>query len=199
MFSRYRNLDFVELAGAETYISPDIPLLNLDSPALLFITDFLTVHPVVVGENTNVDDALAIMKQSYVRLLLVHGSADQTFQGMITASDINGGRVLSYMSTNQVQHRQEVEVKHIMTSRSDIHAFLYKDLQEACIGDVVLTIKHMGEQHILVMEASDGKQIVRGMYSTTNIAKALRIKFDVEPHAQTFFELEQAILHHETA
>ena len=199
MLSRYRKLEIVELAGAETYLRPEIPLLSLDSSAHLCMTDFLTVHPVVVCEETNVDHALEIMKQSYVRLLLVHGSVDQTFQGIITASDISGGKVLSYMSTNQLQRRQEVEVRHIMTARSDIHAFLYEDLQGACIGDVVLTIKNVGEQHMLVMEESDGRQIVRGMYSTTNIAKALRVKFDVEPHAKTFFELEQAILHHETA
>lgn len=198
MLSRYRKLDFVELAHAETFLSPDIPLLSLDSPAHLFMTDFLTVHPVVVCERTRVDEALNIMKQSYVRLLLVHGSGDQTFQGLITASDINGGKVLSYISTHQLQHRQEVEVKHIMADRSSLHAFQYEDLQAACIGDIVLTIRNLGEQHILVMERTNGKHIVRGMFSTTNIAKALRIKFDVEPHAQTFFELEQAILHHET-
>jgi|TARA_Y100000310_G_scaffold270129_1_gene283764 hypothetical protein len=199
MLRRYRELNLVELAHAETYLSPDIPLLGLDSPALLFLTDFQMVHPIVVSDNANVDDALAMMKQSYVRLLLVHGHADSSFQGIITASDINGGKVLSYMSTNQLQHRQDVEVRHIMTARSDIHAFLYQDLQEASIGDVISTIRNLGEQHVLVMEESDWKHIVRGIYSTTNIAKALRIKFDVEPHAKTFFELEQSILHHETA
>jgi CBS domain containing-hemolysin-like protein len=199
MLSRYQILDFAELGDTETYLSPDIPILSLDSPAGLFMTDFLTIHPVVVCETTNVDDALGIMKQSCVRLLLVHGHTDQTFRGMITASDINGGKVLAYMSTHQIQHRNEVEVRHIMKTRADIHAFLYDDLREACIGDVILTIKNLGEQHILVMEESDGKQIVRGMYSTTDIAKALRVEFDVEPHARTFFELEQAILHHDVA
>ncbi|HJN49094.1 MAG: hypothetical protein QGG98_04285 [Pseudomonadales bacterium] len=163
------------------------------------MTDFLTVHPVVVCDSLNVDDALATMKQSYVRLLLVHGHVDETFQGIITASDINGGKVLSYMSTNELQHRSEVEVRHIMTARSDLHAFLYEDLQEACIGDVISTIRNLGEQHVLVMEDSDCKHIVRGIYSTTDIAEALRIEFDVEPHAKTFFELEQSILHHQIA
>jgi hypothetical protein len=49
------------------------------------------------------------------------------------------------------------------------------------------------------MEDSDCKHIVRGIYSTTDIAEALRIEFDVEPHAKTFFELEQSILHHQIA
>ena len=199
MSSSYRILDFVELTNTETYLCPDIPLLSLDSPASLFMTDFLTTHPIAVCEHANVDDALAIMKQAYVRLLLVHESGDHTFQGMVTASDINGGKVLVYMSTHQLRHRYEVEVRHIMTTRADIHALLYENLKEACIGDVVSTIKNLGEQHVLVMQKSDGQQIVRGMFSTTDIAKALRMQFDVEPHARTFFELEQAIVHHDAA
>jgi hypothetical protein len=32
MLSHYRKLNLVELARAETYLRPDIPLLSLDSP-----------------------------------------------------------------------------------------------------------------------------------------------------------------------
>lgn len=196
MLSRYRQLDLVAASEVDTYLRPEHPKLDLDSPARLFMTDFLIVHPVVVIESTSVDVALRTMRNASVRMLLVQAVDEPMFRGIVTASHINGGRVLAYMSANGVHERDEVMVKHIMTAREDLHAFRYEEICEACIGDVVATIKHIGEQHMLVVQQDDEHVLLRGIYSTTDIASALRITFDVEPHARTFFELEQAILHH---
>lgn len=195
MISEFRELEIVDVSQVETYLEPGTPNLSLGSPATLFMTDFIAIHPVVVDENSSINDALNLMKQSYVRLLLVV-SNDSVFRGVITASDINGGKVLSYMSANQIRSRDDVRVKNIMTDKNHIHALQFEQLQKSCIGDVIATIKHLGEQHVLVVQFDATDLMVRGMFSTTNIAQALHIKFDVEPHAKTFSELNQVILHH---
>jgi CBS-domain-containing membrane protein len=195
MTSEFRELEIIDVSQVGTYLEPGTPNLSLHSPATLFMTDFIATHPVVVDETSSINDALNLMKQSYVRLLLVV-THDLIFKGIITAADISGGKVLSYMSANQIHSREDVRVRNIMTDKNHIHALQYEELEKACIGDVVATIKHLGEQHALVVQFDGDDLMVRGMYSTTNIAQALHIEFDVEPHAKTFFELNQVILHH---
>jgi len=195
MTSEFRELEIIDVSQVDTYLEPGTPNLSFHSPATLFMTDFITTHPVVVDEASSINEALTLMKQSYVRLLLVVTN-DSEFRGIITASDISGGKVLSYMSANQVRSREEVRVKNIMTDKNHIHALQFEQLEKACIGDVIATIRHIGEQHVLVVQLDEDDLMVRGMYSTTNIAQALHIEFDVEPHAKTFFELNQVILHH---
>ncbi|MCZ6501829.1 MAG: CBS domain-containing protein, partial [Gammaproteobacteria bacterium] len=94
MQSRYRSLPTVNLAQVTTLVNPPIPTLTLDSPACVFMTDFLSIHPVVVSCKTNVTEARSLMKQSYVRSLLVTDIDGAGFNGIVTATDINGGKVL---------------------------------------------------------------------------------------------------------
>ena len=196
MRSRYRSLPTVNLAQVTTFVNPPIPTLTLDSPACVFMTDFLSVHPVVVNCKTNVSEALSLMKRSYVRSLLVTDIDGAGFNGIVTATDINSGKVLAYMASNQIKDRNEVLVEHVMIDKEHIHGLDYEKVATSTIGDILETIKHLSEQHVIVVDKSLSSFSVRGMFSTTNIAKALHIKFDVEPQARTFFELEQVILHH---
>lgn len=192
MQSTYRPMETINLGSTMTFVNPQHPRLNLDSPAVHFMTDFLSIHPVVVPDNTEVDEALRIMKESHVRLLLVNH--DDEFVGIISATDINGGKVLAYMANNQISHRDEVLVRHVMEDKEHIHGLDYERVKKSSIGDVLETIKHLNEQHVLVVEKYLTSCGVRGLFSTTDIVRALHIKFDVEPHAKTFFELEQVIL-----
>ena len=199
MRSRYRSLPTVNLAEATTFVNPPIPTLTLDSPACVFMTDFLSVHPVVVNCKTSVSEALSLMKRFYVRSLLVTDMDGSGFNGIITATDINSGKVLAYMASNEIKDRNEVFVEHVMIDKEHIHGLDYERVAASTIGDILETIKHLSEQHVIVVDKSLNSFSVRGMFSTTNIAKALHIKFDVEPQARTFFELEQVILHHHMA
>ena len=196
MLSRYRALSTVNLADVTTFVNPPIPALTLDSPASIFMTDFRSVHPVVVNCKSNVCEALNLMKRSYVRSLLVTDIGGTSFNGIVTATDINSGKVLAYMASNQIKNRDEVLVENVMINREYIHGLDYEKISASTIGDILETIKHLSEQHVIVVDRSLTSFVVRGMFSTTNIAKALHIKFDVEPQARTFFELEQVVLHH---
>lgn len=196
MNSRYRTLKTVNLANTTAFLIPAVPSLTLDSPASIFMTDFLQIHPVVTDVKCSVADALHLMKRAYVRSLLVTDPQGIGFNGIITATDINGGKVLAYMAANDLHDRQEVLVEHVMIDKNHIHGLDYEKVESSSIGDILETIKHLNEQHVIVVDKLLTSFSVRGLFSTTNIAKALHIKFDVEPQAKTFFELEQVILHH---
>ena len=197
MHPHYRALETVNLTHATAFVNPPQPTLSLDSPASIFMTDFFEVHPVVVNRNTSVNEALSLMKRAYVRSLIVTDRNGTGFTGIVTATDINGGKVLAYMSTNEVRDRSEVLVEHVMIDKEHIHGLDYEKVAISSIGDILETIRYLNEQHVIVVDRSLTSYSVRGIFSTTNIAKALQIKFDVEPQARTFFELEQVILHHQ--
>ena len=192
MQSTYRPVETINLGSTMTFVNPHHPKLNLESPAIHFMTDFLAVHPVIVSDYTEVDEALRIMKESHVRLLLVNH--EDEFVGIVSATDINGGKVLAYMGSNQISHRDEVLVRHVMADKEHVHGLDFENVKKSSIGSVLETIKHLNEQHVLVVEKYLTSCGVRGLFSTTDIVRALHIKFDVEPHAKTFFELEQVIL-----
>ena len=189
-------LDSISLVDVTTYLNPPMPLLSMQSPARLFMTDFLHVHPMVVSENAPVNEALKQMKASYVRMLMVTENGEHNFLGAVTATDLNGPKVLAAMASYEFSSREEVMVKHVMLDKSHIHGFDFRQVEHSTIGDVLATIKNLSEQHVMVVEPQGDTLVVRGIFSTTNIAKALHIQFDVEPQARTFFELQQVILHH---
>ena len=191
-----RVLDSINLVDVTACLNPQSPLLSMQSPARLFMTDFLQVHPVTVTETTSATEALNLMKQAYVRLLLVMNMDENGFLGVVTATQLNGSKVLAAMTTHELSCRDEVLVKQVMIDKVHIHGLDFKQVDKSTIGDVLESIKILSEQHIMVVEYQDDNCVIRGLFSSTNIAKALHITFDIEPQAHSFFELEQVILHH---
>ena len=96
------------------------------------MTDFLNVHPVVISESTEVDEALRIMKESHVRLLLVNH--EDEFVGIVSATDINGGKVLAFMARNEISHRNDVQVRHIMEDKEHVHGLDFERVEKTSIG-----------------------------------------------------------------
>jgi len=136
------------------------------------------------------------MKETYIGMLLVASQDETGFLGAVMATDLNGSKVFAAMTLNKFTHRDKVLVKYVMIDKAHIDGLDFKQADRVSIGDVLELIKRLSEQHIMVVEAQGDDWVIRGMFSTTNIARALHIRFDVEPQARTFFELEQVILHH---
>jgi CBS domain-containing protein len=87
--------------------------LKLEDPAVRVLTDFTHFQPVTVLEHVPIDDALALMKSSGVRALIV--LRDDAIAGIITSYDIQGERAGRFQqSASHISHK-EVEVGDIMT------------------------------------------------------------------------------------
>jgi CBS domain containing-hemolysin-like protein len=81
-------------------------------------------------------------------------------------------------------------VKDIMTPREKLEVLCMDDLQKARVGDIVATLKTHGRQHALVVERTpDRSQILRGMFSVSQISRQLGAQVETVGVASTFAEL----------
>ena len=190
----YRKLPTIRLEAGTRYRCPTQAFesdIGCDSPALLVMTDLSKVAAVTVEPNVSIEQALEKMKSSGVRSLLVT-DVQQEIVGLITANDIQGEKPLQFSQETGVSH-SDVLVRDIMTKRNDMEAILIDHVQDARVGDIVETLKRAGRQHALVMEGEHGKQFICGIYSATQIGRALGIKLEDTGFAATFAELEKAL------
>lgn len=162
-----------------------------NSPALEVMTDLAVIDAVRVSSNVAVDAALEQMKSSGVRLLFVASSGDELL-GVITSRDIEGEKPLRFQRETGLT-RADVLVRDIMTSRDGLEVLRLDDVRHARVGDIVATLKNMGRQHAIVVDASGGKMRVCGLFSTTRIGRQLGVVLEVAETARTFSEIEAAL------
>ncbi|MCV6609892.1 MAG: CBS domain-containing protein [Amphritea sp.] len=196
MFQEFYPLRLQENCDVDHMLRPEVANdpVTLRSSALEVMTDFSRVAPVTVTETMPVDDALEWMKRQHVRMLFVTNAA-QRFIGVITARDISGNQIMQHMSHHGVR-RDEVLVAHIMTVKQSLRSLTYEQVDHARIGDIMLTLKSSGDQHLLVLDKSDlGIHRIRGIISASDISRKLRVGFDVMYEAKSFAEIEKVISH----
>ncbi len=196
MLESFRHIRLQEIADVTHLLSPEqlqAPI-SLNSSAVDVMTDFQIVKPVSISQETQVDEALELMKSQHVRLLFATDN-DVVFSGVITARDIMGSRVMSYMQTHGIP-REYVLVKHVMVAKEQLHALTFEQLQHSKIGDVMLTLKDSGEQHILVIDEGLAKvKRIRGIISASDVSRKLKIGFEIMYEAKSFAEIERVVTH----
>ena len=111
------------------------------------------------------------MVSSNVRMLFVTNHYHEVM-GLLTINDLNGPEPIQAVSEN-VGKMEELMVRDTMTPRLNLAALEFSDIQKARVDDLLETLKSMGRQHALVVEteAESGKQIIRGVLSTTQLSK----------------------------
>lgn len=175
-----------------------VPSLGDDSPALTLMTDFQQRSPISVTATTNIDKALDYMIISGVRLLFVIDS-EYTLLGSITSYDIQGEKPMLYLQSKDCRigicSRSDVEVKDIMTPVSKWNTLRYENLLRATLGDVAHTFRELAQRHLIVVETprDKGSAIVRGMFSQSDLERALGITLMVGEVANSFLEIERAL------
>jgi CBS-domain-containing membrane protein len=169
-------------------------MVRLESPAMMVMTDFRSVHPVTTYPEIGIDDALNKMKTAGVRLLFVLNAADEIV-GLVTAKDIMGEKPIKITQQARVP-RAQIRVSAVMTAQPDIQVLEMMRVRIAQVGDIVETLRAAGRQHALVVEADNatGAQRVVGMFSTSYISKLLGrdVTGDVPP-ARSLAEIVEKI------
>lgn len=162
---------------------------TLDSPALGLMTDFRVVRAVTIEPEVRLDAALAKMRSSSVRLLLV---ADMgRVLGLISAFDILGEKPLRYAQSTGTR-REAITVSMIMTAQPDIEALDLRSVRDARIGHIIATLKQIERHHVLVVETDpvSGVQTIRGVFSLSQLAKQLGYSLgNPEEAAHSFAEI----------
>lgn len=191
----YQPLSHRTLASGAHFQNPSYPRgrVRLDSPALEVMTDFRQVAAATIDPDAPLDAANRFMIRRGVRLLLVTNDWREIL-GLITATDILGERPVKFAIDRGVK-RQDILVRDIMTPRERLEVLWYADLATAEVGHIVATLKTAGRQHALVAESAEGGtgELVRGVFSLSQIARQLGIQLAWTEVARTFGEIEAAL------
>ena len=163
--------------------------VELTHPALDVMTDFRRMTAFIASPDDTLDQAEARMIRRKVRLLFVLDGEDRV-AGLVTSTDIHGEKPMQVVQSRGI-HRNEVRVTDIMTPVDLLEAIDYDDLSHATVGHVLETLISRGRQHALVFESANGKKMVRGLLSLSQLGKQLGITVQTTEVALTFTEIEQ--------
>jgi CBS domain-containing protein len=190
MTREYSPLPLSPLAVAARL--PDAELLErvtLDDPAFSVLTDLTQVTPATIGPERSIDHAHAMMLERRVRLLFVVGDG-RFVVGIITATDLLGEKPMRFVQ-ERGGTRSDILVADIMTPFDRLEAISMQDVAQMRVGHIVATLKAVRRQHL--MAADEGGRRVRGLFSTSRIARQLGVELSTSELAQTFAEIEAAL------
>jgi CBS-domain-containing membrane protein len=187
----YSALTHARLAEGARLAEPRAPgRVTLDDPAFSVMTDLCEVAAATTTPQEPVDRAHALMIQRGVRLLFVL-DARSSLAGVITATDLLGEKPMRFMQSRGVAH-SELLVADLMTPASVLEALSMQDVAQMRVGHIVATLKAAGRQHLMVAEG-DGDR-VRGLFSSTQVARQLGLELQTTEVAQTFADIEAALV-----
>ena len=195
MNREYHPLAAHRLQSGARYHQPgqDPERVRMDSPALAVMTDLRQIPAATIDPEAPLDAANRFMIRRGVRMLLISDDERQVL-GLITSNDILGEKPVQFALERGIK-RQEIRVRDIMTPYELLEVLHFADIVQAEVGHIVATLKRDGRQHTLVADVgSDGKtQAVRGIFSTSQIARQLGVAIQTTEVAQTFAEIGAAL------
>lgn len=191
---RYKPLPQVPVCDGGCYVGGALnpPLVAADSPAIDVMTDLARIPPATVEPQDTLHHANQAMVLRGVRLLLVT-ETNGRITGVVTARDLLGEKPVRVAQARGAK-RDELQVRDVMTLLEDMEAIEMAEVQRATVGHVVATLKSCGRQHTLVVErnGATGQQVLRGIFSVSQIARQLGVELTTHEIARTFVEIEAA-------
>lgn len=169
------------------------PQITLDSPAILVMTDLTRMAAAVALPGMSVGEANRYMINRGVRMLLVLDE-QELLVGIVTATDILGEKPVTLARERNVRH-SSILVGDVMTPASRLDTFDLHTIEGACVGHVVASLQRTRRHHALVtQQGADGTE-VRGIFSLSQIARQLGTPLGVPEAADSFAEIEAALVH----
>lgn len=163
-----------------------------EDPAVSVMTDLTKVAAALVDPDVDIEAAMRIMIRRNVRSLFAV-NVDNEVLGLITATDLLGEKPLQQIQRYGVR-RNEIRVRDLMTPQAQLEVLRMRDVERACIGHIVETLKQAGRQHAMVVDdAGGGRPVVRAVFSTSQIEKQLGHPVPVGAVAHSFAEIEAAL------
>ncbi|OYY99240.1 MAG: hypothetical protein B7Y42_06585 [Polaromonas sp. 28-63-22] len=168
------------------------PAVTADSPALLVMTDLSQMPSATIGADASLDEANQSMLARGVRLLFVVGEAN-VIAGVVTTVDVLGENPL-LITQNRQTRRSDLRVADVMVPVDQVEALRIEDVKKANVGNIVTTLKLDGRAHAIVVgESKEGRQVVLGIFSASQIARQLGVQIQTHETARTFAEIEAVI------
>lgn len=181
-----RHLDYHQPSSSMSQIT-------MYHAATMVMTDLNRTAAVTVSAHDALSAANNHMIVNGVRMLLVTNE-DNRVMGLITANDIMGEKPMHYVRQNGGNH-SELLVGDIMTPFDELEVLCWVDVKNARVGDIAETLKRVGRQHAIVVDGEIDKQKIRGIFSSSSIARFTGEEIDTSSCAGSFAKLEQALMH----
>lgn len=164
------------------------------SPALDVMTDLTQVKAATIRPDQSLHQAEQTMIYQGVRMLFVV-SEMPALEGLITSTDLRGERQMSLVHTRNMRY-DDMRVSDVMTELSMLDAIDFEPMVGATVGNVVATLKRVGRNHLLVVQAAAHgvPRRVRGVISRTQVERQLGELIDIAEIASSFSEVERALL-----
>jgi CBS domain-containing protein len=184
-----KNMNLLALNSIDHLVHPEeFDEITIDSPGVSVFTDFKKHKPLVIESDISAVKAKYLMQKAHVRLKLVVDKESELL-GTISLDQLSDQNFLIHQ--NKGLDREDILVKNLMTPREEIKALEYKELKTSTIADVIETLRKDGVQHCLVVESQ--KHQIRGIISTSDIARRLHIPLDIETKTASFIDVFNAI------
>ena len=173
---------------------PNSDAVTWDSPALEVMTDLTDVRAATTHPATTLRQAEQMMIYQGVRMLFVVTDMP-SIEGLITTTDLRGDRQMR-IGDERGLHYDDLCVGDVMTSLSMLDAIDLQRVRGATVANAVATLKRLGRNHLLVVEAATGQtpRRVRGVISRSQIERQLGTSLDITPIASSFSEIERALV-----
>ncbi len=159
-------------------------IVDLNSSAMTIFVDFEREQPFMLEQSTSLNDAIAIMKREHVRRKLVIDS-NEHFRGVVSMGDLVSSKAVKAAQLRGLKH-DELTIEHVMIDKEHLHAVPLRELQHARIGDALITMQSFDEEHLLVV---DDYGRLRGIVSSTDIARAIQMPVRIEEHGHSVPEM----------
>jgi CBS-domain-containing membrane protein len=166
--------------------------ITMESPAYSVMTDLTRVEAITIGPHESLFHANHRMVTMGVRLLLVVDNSNQVM-GLITTTDINGEKPLNAVKQTSTNYN-DLQVDDIMTNYDKLEVLNWRDVEKARVGDIAETLKRLGRKHAIVVDGEKDVQIIRGIFSSSQLARATGEEVDTSAKSATFAALEYALM-----
>lgn len=168
-------------------------IVTLESPATEVMTDLTQVKAATVHPSTTLQQAEQMMIYKGVRMLFVVSNMPH-IEGLVTTLDLQDDKRMRVVHARNVRHT-DLCVADVMTEVGELDALGYERLLNATVGNVIATLRRLGRNHLLVVQAATEQSPlrVRGVISRAQIERQLGAPIEVTPIANSFSEIERAL------
>jgi CBS domain-containing protein len=166
--------------------------VHADSPAIEVMTDLQKFSVSTISVDATLTQTNQKMAARGVRLLLVANYVGEIL-GLITARDTMGERPIKLLQENGGKHG-DLTVRDCMTPINKIEVISLHDVMRAKVGHIVATLGNSGRQHAIVVDNDvNGEELIRGIFSITQIGRQLGVMLEVFDVAKTFAEIDATL------
>ncbi len=190
--AHYQPLNYIPLESEVTFMRPPQILpenVTAHSPAVDVMTDFARIAAITMGPCATLEEAEKRMIATGVRMLLVVDQAHHIL-GVVTLTDLQGERPMLYLRERGGGSRNEIFLRDIMTDSTRLQALSMQQVLLSRVAEIITTMKLAKRQHALVVDYDgNGKQVVRGLFSTKQISQQLGLDYRAKDTQTIFTEL----------